>query len=175
MKIVVLDGYALNPGDLSWAALEALGELTVYDRTSLTDENEIIGRIGDAEVVYTNKTPITRETMEACPNMRYIAVLATGYNVVDYVAARRLGMDVCNVPCYGTAAVAQFTMALILEMCHRVGLHNPSVHQGDWSKAESFCYWLTPQMELAGKTIGIICFGKIGRAFCRMNKFICPG
>lgn len=163
MKIVVLDGYCENPGDLSWEGLGAMGELTVYDRTSLTDENEIIARIGDAEIVYTNKTPITKAVLEACPSVKFIGVLATGYNIVDCEAAREKGIPVTNIPAYGTMAVAQFTMALLLEVCHRVGHHSDAVHAGRWEKSEDFCFWDYPLMELAGKTMGIIGFGRIGR------------
>ena len=127
MKIVVLDGYTENPGDLSWDALAALGELTVYDRTSFTDEQEIIDRIGDAEVVFTNKTPITRRVIDACPGMKFISMLATGYNVVDYVYAREKGIPVTNVPTYGTASVSQFSIALLLEICHHIGHHAQTV------------------------------------------------
>lgn len=168
MKIVVLDGYALNPGDLSWDALSAFGEVTVYDRTPT--EAEAIARIGDAEILLINKFPVTESLLEACPSVRMIGVLATGYNVVDCAAARKRNIPVCNVPSYGTAAVAQFTMALILELCHRVGLHDQSVHQQQWENCPDFCYWLSPQMELAGKTIGIIGFGRIGRAVGRLAK-----
>lgn len=168
MKIVVLDGYALNPGDLSWEPLKAFGDVTVYDRTAT--EAEGIARIGDAEIILINKFPVTERVLEACPSVRMIGVLATGYNVVDCDAARKRSIPVCNVPSYGTAAVAQFTMALILELCHRVGLHNHSVHQHDWEKNPDFCYWLRPQMELDGKTIGIIGFGRIGRAVGKLAK-----
>ena len=162
MKIVVLDGKALNPGDLSYDHLHQYGEVTIYQKTE--SEEETIRRIGDSEIVLVNKVPITEAVLAACPNIKLICVQATGYNIVDCKACADRGIPVTNVPTYGTAAVAQFTMALILEMCHRVGLHNHSVHQGDWAKAESFCYWLTPQMELAGKTLGIIGFGRIGQA-----------
>ena len=162
MKIVILDGKALNPGDLSYDSLKQYGKVTIYEQTKT--EDEVIQRIGDSEIVLVNKVPITEAVLKACPNIRLICVQATGYNIVDCQACAARGIPVTNVPTYGTAAVAQFTMALILEMCHRVGLHNHSVHQGDWAKAESFCYWLTPQMELAGKTLGIIGFGRIGRA-----------
>lgn len=168
MKIVVLDGHALNPGDLDWKCLEQFGEVTVYERTA--DEAEAITRIGDAEIVLINKVPITESLLAACPSVRLICVQATGYNVVDCSAAKRRGIPVCNVPAYGTDAVAQFTMALILEMCHRIGLHNDSVHQHEWEQNPDFCYWLTPQMELAGKTLGIIGFGRIGRAVGRLAK-----
>lgn len=170
MKIVVLDGYTVNPGDLNWDALAALGELTVYDRTSLTDEAEIIRRIGDAQIVCTNKTPITRSVIEACPQMEYIGVLATGYNVVDCDCARERGIPVTNVPGYGTAAVAQFTIGLLLEICHHIGHHNDSVHRGDWTNCPDFCYWHYPLIELSGKTLGIIGFGKIGQATARIAK-----
>ena len=162
MKIVVLDGRGLNPGDLSYACLEEFGSVTVYQHTDTPAQ--AIARIGSSEIVLVNKVPITREILDACPNIRLICVLATGYNVVDCQACVQRGIPVTNVPAYGTAAVAQFTMALILELCHRVGLHNHSVHQGDWCRSETFCYWLTPQMELAGKTLGIIGYGRIGQA-----------
>ena len=160
MKIVVLDGYTLNPGDLDWKGLEALGELTVYDRTDACD---IVSRIGDAEIVYTNKTPLTEETFAACPSIRFVGVLATGYNVVDVDAAKRRGIPVCNVPTYGTTAVAQFTMALLLEVCHHVGAHSDAVREGAWAACPDFCFWNYPLIELAGKTMGIIGFGRIGQ------------
>ena len=162
MKIVVLDGYTENPGDLSWDKLREFGDLTVYDRTPVDDEEEIIRRIGDAEVVFTNKTPVSRKVIDACPNMRMISMLATGYNVVDVEAARELGIPVTNIPTYGTDAVAQFTTALLLELCHHVGAHAESVRAGDWEHNADWCYWNYPLIELAGKTMGIIGFGKIG-------------
>ena len=137
MKIVVLDGYAENPGDLSWGALEALGELTVYDRAGGGGEAETIGRIGEAEVVVTNKTPISRRVIDACPGMRFIALLATGYNVVDAAYAGERGIPVSNVPAYGTASVSQFSIALLLEICHHIGHHDASVHAGRWAA----CGW----------------------------------
>ena len=167
MKIVVLDGYALNPGDLSWSCIEQFGEVTVYDRTPA---DLIVPRIGDAEIILLNKTPITAATLAVCPSIKLICVLATGYNVVDCDAAREHGIPVCNVPAYGTAAVAQFTFALLLELYHQVGLHSESVHNGDWCRSIDFCYWKTPQMELAGKTMGIIGFGRIGRAVGQIAK-----
>ena len=170
MKIVVLDGYTENPGDLSWTALEALGELTVYDRTSLTDENEIITRISDAEVVYTNKTPITKNVIDSCPNMKFISVLATGYNVVDYVYAKEKGIPVTNVPTYGTAAVGQFAIALLLEICHHVAHHSDAVHAGRWETNPDWCFWDYPLIELADKTMGIIGFGRIGQQTGRIAK-----
>lgn len=170
MKIVVLDGYTENPGDLSWDELGKLGELTVYDRTSLTDESEAIQRIGDAEIVFTNKTPITRKVIDACPNMKFISLLATGYNVVDYVYAAEKGIPVTNVPAYGTASVSQFSIALLLEICHHIGHHDASVHAGNWANCIDWCYWDYPLIELEGKTIGIIGFGRIGQAEGRVAK-----
>lgn len=166
MKIVILDGFALNPGDLSWGAIQALGDVTVYDQT--VGQEEIIRRIGDAEIIIPNKTPITEEVLEACPNVRCICVTATGYNIVDCRAAARRGIPVCNVPGYGTAAVSQFTIGLLLELCHRIGYHDREVHAGRWSKCPTFCFWDTPQTELAEKTMGIIGFGSIGRAVGRI-------
>lgn len=168
MKIVILDGHALNPGDLDWGCLEKFGEVAVYDRTA--DFTQAVERIGDAEILLINKFPVTEALLDACPSLRLVCVQATGYNVVDCEAARKRGIPVCNVPAYGTDAVAQFTMALILELCHRVGLHNHSVHQHEWENCPDFCYWLRPQMELAGKTIGIIGFGRIGRAVGRLAR-----
>ena len=169
MKIVLLDGEALNPGDLSWAPLETLGDLTVYPRGT-QDPREVIRRIGDAEIVLTNKTPVGREVFEACPEMKLLCVVATGYNVVDTRAAKDHGVSVCNVPAYGTEMVAQFAIGLLLELCHHTGLHNASVHAGDWERCPNFCYWKTPIMELAGKTMGIIGFGRIGRAVGKIAK-----
>ena len=169
MKIVLLDGEALNPGDLSWAPLEALGELTVYPRGT-NDPDEVIRRIGDAEIVLCNKTPVGRTVFERCPGMKLLCVVATGYNVVDTQAAKDHGVPVCNVPAYGTEMVAQFAIGLLLELCHHVELHNASVHAGDWERCPNFCYWKTPIMELAGKTMGIIGFGRIGRAVGRIAK-----
>lgn len=165
MNIVVLDGYAENPGDLSWEELEKLGKLgklTVYDRTSLTDEEEIIHRIGDAEVVLTNKTPISRRVFEACPAVRYVAMLATGYNVVDVACARERGISVSNVPVYGTRSVSQFAIALLLEVCHHIGHHDRTVHDGKWEHNADWCYWDYPLIELAGKTYGLLGCGNIG-------------
>jgi glycerate dehydrogenase len=164
MKIVVLDGYALNPGDLDWQGFEELGEVTVYDRTSYTDRQEIIERIGDAEAILTNKTPITADVIQSCPQLNYIGVLATGYNVVDLEAATSQGITVTNIPSYSTNSVAQATFALLLEVTNQVGRHNQSVHQGDWQNSPDFSYWQTPLMELAGKTIGLIGYGAIAQA-----------
>ena len=169
MKLVILDGSGLNPGDLSWAPIEAFGDLTVHP-FGTADEEEIIRRIGDAEIVIGNKTPISRRVLEACPNIKLICLISTGYNVVDIDAARERGIPVCNVPAYGTQMVAQFAIGLLLECCHRTGLHNDSVHAGDWEKCPNFCYWKTPVIELAGKTMGIIGFGRIGRAVGRIAK-----
>ena len=170
MKIVVLDGYTENPGDISWAPLEALGELTVYDRTALTESPLIAERIGDAEIAVTNKTPITRNVIDACSNLRAIAVLATGYNVVDTAYAREKNIPVMNVPVYGTDNVAQYAIALLLEACSQVGHHDRSVHAGDWTKSIDFCYWQKPLIEVSGKTAGIIGFGRIGMAVARILR-----
>ena len=167
MKIVVLDGYTENPGDLSWAPLEALGDLTVYDRTPA---DLVAERIGDAEIVYTNKTPVTRETMDACPNIRFISVLATGYNIVDVAAAKEKGIPVTNIPVYGTAPVGQFAIALLLEICHHIGHHDRAVHEGRWESNPDWCFWEYPLIELAGKTMGIIGFGRIGQTTGRIAK-----
>ena len=169
MKIVILDGYTENPGDLSWAQLEAFGELTVYDRTPY-ETAEIIRRIGNAEIVITNKTPIGREVLDACPSVRFIAVLATGYNVVDTACAREKGIPVSNVPAYGTAAVGQFAIALLLEICSHVAHHSEAVHAGRWESAPDWTFWDYPLIELAGKTMGIIGFGRIGQTTGRIAK-----
>ena len=170
MKIVVLDGYTENPGDLSWAGLEALGELTVYERTAYAEDPIIAQRIGDAEIVVTNKTPVSKATLDACPNVKLIAMLATGYNVVDYVCAASKGIPVVNVPTYGTASVSQFSIALLLEVCHHIGHHSQTVHEGRWATHKDWCYWDYPLIELEGKTIGIIGFGRIGQAEGRIAK-----
>ncbi|WP_414151513.1 D-2-hydroxyacid dehydrogenase [Acetobacterium carbinolicum] len=160
MKIIVLDGHTLNPGDLSWDGLEKLGKVTVYDRTTKAD---VIQRIGDAEIVITNKTAITKEILTVCQQIKYIGVLATGYNVVDVVAAAERGITVTNIPTYGTDAVSQFAIALLMELCHRIGDHSRSVFSGDWANNPDWCYWNYPLIELSGKTMGIIGFGKIGQ------------
>jgi len=170
MRIVVLDGFTENPGDLSWAPLEALGELTVYDRTSYTESPLIAERLDGAHIAVTNKTPLSRETLEKCPQLRLIAVMATGYNVVDCICAREMGIDVVNVPTYGTASVSQFSIALLLEICHHIGHHNQSVHEGNWASNADWCYWDYPLIELSGKTMGIIGFGRIGQAEGRIAK-----
>ena len=170
MKIVVLNGYTENPGDISWAPLEALGDVTVYDRTSYAESPLIAERIGAAEIAVTNKTPLTRAVIDACPNLRAIAVLATGYNVVDTVYARTKGIPVMNVPAYGTDNAAQYAVALLLEACSHVGLHDRSVHAGEWTESADFCYWKRPLIEVSGKTAGIIGFGRIGMAVARVLR-----
>lgn len=166
-KIIVLDGAVENPGDLSWEPLSALGELTVYDYTAPED---VISRIGDAPLVLTNKTVISAAVMEACPNLRYIGVLATGYNVVDVMEAKKRGIVVTNVPAYSTPTVAQFTMALLLEICHHAGHHSRVVHEGKWSACRDFAFWDYPLMELTGKTFGIVGYGSIGKAVAKLAK-----
>ena len=170
MKIVVLDGYTENPGDLSWDALAQLGELTVYDRTDPRDEAFIISRMAGAELVLTNKTPITRAAIDACPRLRFIGILATGYNVVDCAYAREKGIPVSNVPAYGTASVSQFSIALLLELCHHIGHHDRAVHDGRWERCVDWCFWDYPLIELEGKTMGIIGFGRIGQAEGRIAR-----
>ena len=167
MKIVVLDGHTENPGDLSWAELEKLGELTVYD---FSESAEAAERMADAEIVLTNKTVITREMIESHPHLRMIGVLATGLNVVDTVAAAERHIPVCNVPSYATDAVAQYTFALLLELCHRVGAHNQAVQEGRWTQGREFCFWDYPQIELSGKTMGLIGYGRIGKAVERIAR-----
>ena len=169
MKIVVLDGYTENPGDLSWASIAEYGELTVYDRTPYQEE-EIIRRIGDADVIFTNKCPISKNTLDACPNLKFISVLATGYNVVDTAYAAQKGIPVSNIPTYGTASVGQFAIALLLEICHHVQRHSDAVHEGKWESNPDWCFWDYPLIELAGKTLGIIGFGRIGRTTGRIAK-----
>ena len=170
MKLVVLDGYTENPGDLSWDALKEFGDLTVYDRTSFTESPLITERIGDAEIIITNKTPISRETIDKCPRIKLIAALATGYNVIDYNYAAEKGIPVVNVPTYGTASVSQFSIALLLEICHHIGHHDKTVHEGKWAENIDWCYWDYPLIELEGKTMGIIGFGRIGQATGRIAK-----
>ena len=167
-KIVVLDGYTENPGDLSWDGLSALGDVTVYDRTSYSEAPIIAERIGDAEIVVTNKTPISMATMDKCPNIRLIAVLATGYNCIDYSYAKENGIPVVNVPTYGTASVSQYSIALLLEICHHIGHHDATVHEGRWANNADWCYWDYPMIELYGKTAGIIGLGRIGQATAKI-------
>ncbi len=161
MKIVVLDGQTLNPGDNPWTEVEKQGEFVLYGKTQ---PGEILSRAAGADILLTNKTPLTKETLDKLSDLKFIAVLATGYNVVDVKAARAKGVPVSNVPIYGTASVAQMTFALLLELCHHVGLHDRLVHEGEWKRKGEFCFWETPLVELAGKTMGIVGFGRIGRA-----------
>ncbi len=170
MKIVVLDGYTENPGDLSWAPLEQFGELIVYDRTSYVDSPLIAERIGDAEIVVVNKTPITKETIDKCPGMKLIAVLATGYNVIDYNYAKEKGIPVVNVPTYGTQIVGQYAVGLLLEICAHYGHHAKTVAERKWEYNDDWCYWDYPMIELYGQTAGIIGLGRIGQATARILK-----
>ncbi|MGE4354708.1 MAG: D-2-hydroxyacid dehydrogenase [Oscillospiraceae bacterium] len=170
MKIVVLDGYTENPGDLSWDGLKALGEVVLYDRTSLTDQNEVIERVGDADVIITNKTPVSKKVFDACPNIKLVTVLATGYNVVDTTYAKSKGIPVSNVPTYGTASVGQYAIALLLEICHHIGHHSETVHAGKWQNHIDWCYWDYPLIELADKTAGVIGFGRIGQTTGKIAK-----
>ena len=167
MEVVVLDGYTENPGDLSWEALEQFGKVTVYDRTSYEESPIIAERIGNAQIVVTNKTPISKETIDRC-NIRLIAVLATGYNVVDYVYARKKGIPVVNVPSYGTQIVGQYAVGLLLEICSHYGYHAQSVADGRWERNDDWCYWDFPLIELHGKTAGIIGLGRIGQATAKI-------
>ncbi len=162
MKIVILDGGVLNPGDLSWDALSQLGEISVYDNSAA---EEVVKRIGDAEIAIINKVVLGEKEFSQCPNLKFIGVTATGYNVIDLAAAKTHGVTVSNVPTYGTSTVAQFTTALMLELCNQVGLHNNDVHAGGWGKKPDFCYWLKPMLEVTGKNVGIIGYGRIGQAF----------
>ena len=167
MKIVILDGYTENPGDLSWEGIAAFGKLTVYERTKTS---EVAVRISDAELVFTNKTPVSRETIALCENIRFIGVLATGYNIVDVVAAKERGIPVCNIPTYGTNAVGQFAIALLLEICHHIGHHSGAVANGRWASNPDWCFWDYPLIELADKTMGIIGFGRIGQTTGRIAQ-----
>ncbi len=168
MKIVVLDGQIENPGDLSWKELENLGDLTIYDRTSYVESDLIAQRIGDAEIVIINKTPISKETIDKCKNIKLIATMSTGYNIIDYVYARETGINVVNVPTYGTQIVGQYAVALLLEICSRVGHHSDSVHNGVWQNNIDWCYWDHPLIELAGQTAGIIGLGRIGQTTAKI-------
>ena len=163
-NIVVLDGHTLNPGDLSWDEIETLGQLTVHDRTPL---EQVLERAMEAEIVFTNKALLPAEVINALPALKYIGVLATGYNVVDIAVARARDIPVTNTPAYGTASVAQMTFALILELTQQPALHDASVHAGDWCKCPDFCYWKKPLVELDGLTLGLVGYGEIGRAAAR--------
>ena len=166
MKIVVLDGATLNPGDLSWSALQAIAPCEIHDRSA---EREIAGRARDAEIVLTNKTALQAATIAALPSLRYIGVLATGYNVVDAAAARVRNVPVTNIPAYGTPSVAQHTFALLLELTNHVGQHAASLRAGGWSRCPDFCYAETPLVELDGKTLGLIGAGRIAQAVARIG------
>lgn len=170
MKIVVLDGYTENPGDLDWEEIRRLGtDFRVYDRTK-NDPRLILERIREAEAVYTNKTPLEREVLLKARNLRFIGVLATGFNIVDLEAAKERGITVCNIPSYGTEAVGQFAIALLLEICHHIGHHDRAVHEGRWSESPDWCFWDYPLIELSGKTMGIIGFGRIGQCTGRIAQ-----
>lgn len=168
MKIVVLDGYTENPGDLSWEELEKFGEVTVYDRTSYEDSPLIAQRLKDAEIAVVNKTPVTRATIDQCPGLKLIAVLATGYNVVDCAYAKEKEISVVNVPTYGTQIVGQYAVGLLLEICSHYGHHAQTVREGKWEKNPDWCYWDFPMIELYGKTAGIIGLGRIGQATAKI-------
>lgn len=168
MKITILDGFAVNPGDLDWGILAPYGSVTVYDRTD--SDAESIKRIGDSQIVLVNKTPLPASVIEACPSIRLIGMLATGYNIVDVECAKKHGIPVCNVPSYSTNSVAQFAIALLLEVCHHCGRHNVLVHEGAWTSCQDFCLWTTPQMELADKTLGIIGYGRIGQQTAKIAE-----
>lgn len=170
MKIVVLDGYTENPGDLSWEGLETLGDVTVYDRTSYIEDPVIAERIGDADVVVINKTPISRETIDSCPNLKLVAVLATGYNVVDCAYAKEKGIPVVNVPAYGTQIVGQYAVGLLLEICSHYAAHDAAVKDGRWEHNVDWCFWDYPMIELYGKTAGIIGLGRIGQSSAGILK-----
>jgi glycerate dehydrogenase len=170
MKIVVLDGYTENPGDLSWNSLEKLGEVTVYDRTSYEESPLIAERLESAEVAVINKTPISKATIDKCPNLKLIAVLATGYNVVDYKYAKEKGISVVNVPTYGTQIVGQYAVGLLLEICSHYGYHDQAVKAGRWERNNDWCFWDFPMIELYGKTAGIIGLGRIGQATAKILK-----
>jgi len=167
MKIVVLDGFTLNPGDLSWNDLQSLGSCEIYDRTP---PPEVIRRSADAEILLTNKTKLTRELIQSLPKLRYIGILATGTNVVDLKAARERNITVTNVPGYGTQSVAQTTIALLLELCHRVGHHSQTVREGRWTRNIDWCYWDFPLIELGSLTMGIVGLGHIGRAVAELAR-----
>ena len=166
VKIVVLDGYPLNPGDLTWDGLKALGDLTVYDRTA---ESDVVERAAEANVVLTNKTPLRAATLAKLSRLRCVSVLATGFNTVDVETARALAVPVCNVPDYGTYSVAQHTFALILELCHRVGLHADDVRAGGWARNPDWSYSLAPFIELAGKTLGLVGYGRIAQRVAKIG------
>ncbi|MBQ9951720.1 MAG: D-2-hydroxyacid dehydrogenase [Clostridia bacterium] len=166
-NIVILDGYTVNPGDLSWDGIAAQGNLTVYDRTPA---DKIVERIGDAEAIFTNKCVITAEILDACPNLKFVGELATGYNNIDVAAAKERGVVVSNIPAYSTDSVVQMTFALLLEACHHVGAHTDAVHGGEWTASPDFSFWKFPLIELAGKTLGVIGFGRIGQGVAKVAR-----
>lgn len=167
MKIVMLDGFTTNPGDLSWDFLNDFGDATVYDRTPA---DKIIERCIDADIVVTNKTPLTREIIDCLPKLKFVALLSTGYNIVDYTYLKEKGIPVSNIPAYSTDAVAQLVMSFLLELSMNVGLHSDAVKSGEWTNSIDFCFWKTPLCELSGKTLGIFGFGRIGRAVAERAK-----
>ena len=172
MKIVILDGYTANPGDLSWDAFSRFGDVTVYDRTSYSecDAELIISRAKDADAVFTNKTPLNRAIIDALPKLKYIGILATGYNVVDINRAKERGIPVCNVPGYSSPGVVQHTFALLFDACNNVGLYKNSVLSGEWQNCADFCYFKSPIIELFGKNFGVIGFGSIGRSVAKVAQ-----
>ena len=172
MKIVVLDGYALNPGDISWEAVEAFGNLRVYDRTGYDPSSQplVIERAAGADIILTNKTPVLKEAIDALPELKFIGVLATGYNIVDVEAARGRGIIVSNIPTYRTASVAQMAVALMLELCHHAGAHSDAVKKGEWTNNPDWSFWKYPLIELDGKTLGVVGFGRIGQTTARIAK-----
>ena len=170
MEIVILDGYTTNPGDQSWESIEKLGNLTVYDRTDSRNREEVISRIGNADIVITNKVKIDEELFEKCPNIKYIGLLSTGYNIVDIEAARKRNIPICNVPAYSTEAVTQFTMGLLLEICLHIGEYNAEVKSGMWQKSKDFCMFTHPLIELKDKVFGIVGLGNIGKSVARAAK-----
>lgn len=167
MKITILDGHAVNPGDLSWGRFSELAEVTVYERTP---SELVINRIGDSDAIFLNKINITEDILSACPNLKYIGVLATGYNVIDLEACRKRGITVTNIPAYSTDSVAQHVFAFILHFTNHVALHNQSVQSGDWQRCPDFCYWNAPLAELAGKTLGIFGYGNIGKKVSQIAR-----
>lgn len=171
-KAVILDGYTLNPGDLDWSPLEKLANFEMYDRTtySLAEADLIVERAKDAEIILTNKTPLNEKIIDQLPKLEYIGVLATGYNVVDVEAARKRDIVVTNIPDYGTDTVAQAAFALLLELCHHVGAHDEAVKKGEWTNSPDFCFWNHPIVELSGKTMGIIGYGRIGQVTSRIAQ-----
>lgn len=169
MKIVILDGYTENPGDLSWDSIKKFGDVIIYDRTP-NDKAIICKNIDDADVVFTNKVPLDKDVFAACPKIKFINILATGYDIIDIKSAKDKGIIVSNIPSYGTDAVAQFAIALLLELCHHIGMHDQAVKNGQWSACPDWCFWNYPLIELSNKTMGIIGFGKIGQKTGQIAK-----